>query len=297
MKKKKKKAVPHGLSLRLLLLLATLSVLQRVLRLVEVDASGSFGFFLDDMQAPWWAAMEVGRLFSAGLIIGFFLIVANFGALLVALLIALQVFDLSSASAEWAEMTTLVFGAIATLQTVLQLIVASASLLAFIKSHLRVAARSITRDPAATQDTSSSVPLSVLMVGLDTGDADELPATDLGGKRRGPAQEAADESEATSSHPAAAVPAVPAAAADEPDLEEAVELNADSVLWRASEHVAAARYVLRPETEIVDKSQSDLFMPLRSETAPPAPLTHWNHKKKRRDPVAARSTSPPDDDL
>jgi hypothetical protein len=126
-------------------------------------------FLLDDMQAPWWAAMEVGRLLTTGLILGFrdnnvrtcriqvcllaaqalamfvlavairpfgsvasnfFLIVANLGALLAAILIALQVFDLSSASAEWAEMTTLVFGAIATLQTVLQLIVASRSLLA-----------------------------------------------------------------------------------------------------------------------------------------------------------------------
>jgi hypothetical protein len=296
-------------------------------------------FFLDDMQAPWWAAIEVGRLLTAGLILGFrdnnvrtcriqvcllaaqalgmlvlavavrpfgsvasnfFLIVANFGALLVALFIALQVLDLSSASAEWAEVTTFVLGAIATLQTVLQLIVASASLLTF-KSHLRAAARSVTRDPAATQDTSSSVPLSVLMADLDTADAHELPATDLAGNRRGPAQEAADESEATLPHPAAAVAAVAAAAADELDLEEAVDVNADSDLWRASERVAAARYVLRPEEELVDKSQSDLFMPLRSEAAPPAPLTGRKRKKKRRAPVAARSTSPepevPDDHL
>jgi hypothetical protein len=112
----------------------------------------------------------------------------------------------------------------------------------------------------------------------------------------------ADESEATLPHPAGAVPAVPAAAADEPDLEEAVDVNADSDLRRASERVAAARNVLRLETEIADKSQSDhLFMPVRSDTAPPAPLTHRKRKKKRRAPVAARSTSPepevPDDDL
>ncbi len=170
----------------------------------------------------------------------------------------------------------------------------------FIKSHLRAAARSVTRGPAATHGPSSSVSLSVLMADLDTGDADELPATDLGKRRRGPAQDAADESEATLRPQAAAVPAVPAAAADEHDLEEAVEMNAGYDLWRASERVADARHVLRRETELVDKSESDLFMPLRSQTTPPAPLTR-RKRKKRRAPVAGRSTSPepevPDDDL
>ncbi len=138
------------------------------------------------------------------------------------------------------------------------------------------------------------------MTDLDTGDADELPATDLGKRRRGPAQDAADElpamdlgerrrgpaqdaadeSEATLRPQAGAVPAVPAAAADEHDLEEAVDVNAGYDLWRASESVADARYVIRTETETVDKSQSDLFMPLRSDTVLPAPLTRRKRKKK-----------------
>jgi hypothetical protein len=208
----------------------------------------------------------------------FFLIVSNFGALLVAILVAMQVFDLSSDSAEWAQMTALVFGAIASLQAALQLAFAARRPFAAVVRRLRAAARRVMRGPVNPEDTSSTVPLVFLMADLDNeDDADDL----LIGRSAASPEEASHGSEATSPHPTRAVSAI--------DVLEARNLDTDRDFWRESERVSAARYVLRSETELADKSRSELFRPLKSEMNRPVSQTN----RKTRHALRSERITPP----